>query len=136
MRSTFNIYIDNGIKCLIFAHNDVNLRLDYEYLMSVLNFALYHNKTKYANIDLLKKLLLSDHATRFINTYIGAHMKYILNKNDLTFDHLATDKRVKLYKYIKIEKLKDKLIYRYWLMCQMDILKDNRYDIHGYSKLL
>jgi hypothetical protein len=145
LKSTINIKMDysnleikikkKGIKCLITAYNNATIRIDYEFITNILKEAIFisdmYNPWTIDNLPKLKYLLKQYRSTWFIKYYLSNYIKLIGKHNyHHIFNQLALDKRVDLKKYIKIDYVKDKLIYRCWLikqLCKIDY--DNMIDI-------
>lgn len=142
---------DHNITCSSSSHSPIGVRADYEHLTMLLKDALMKNNMYYIAIliknkpknhylSMLKRQLSKYQSTDFIKGYLGNYLKYLGQyKNDTIFNHLILDKRVKLNKYVRIDYVKDKVLYRFWLIshiCQ-SIDYDNMIDVCKiYRKLL
>jgi hypothetical protein len=140
-----------NITCSTYSHSPLSVRADYEFLTILLKDALMKNNMHYiANlinikyqdkyITMLKKQLSKYQSTDFIKGHLGNYLKYLGHyKNDITFNYLILDKRVKLDKYVKIDYVKDKILYRFWLISHIckPIVYDNMIDVcKTYRELL
>lgn len=142
----FNILIEkNKIRCFITCDSFSLARINYEFVMNIIKMGLYHNNMDYYarknKIELLREALKHDRSTYFIKGWLGQYMINILNrKYDEFFDTLVVDKRIMLDKYRKVSLIKNKLVYRFWLLkniCQNKIVNDNVLDIiHDYRLIL
>ncbi len=130
----------NKIYCSIKSRSYSLTRINYEHIINMLYDILYHNNMikyyKLNDITQLKTSVQHYRSSSFIKCHLGGYMSAILkNKQDLYFDHLITDPRVKLNKYKIL--VKDQLIYRCWLLKQWCIIDyDNLIDIIHYYQLI
>jgi hypothetical protein len=138
-----------NITCSTYSHSPLSVRVDYEFLTILLKDALMKNnmyyianliETKDKYITMLKKQLYKYQSSYFIKGHLGNYLKYLGHyKNDVTFNHLIIDKRVKLDKYVNIDYVKDKILYRFWLISHIckPIVYDNMIDVcKTYRELL
>jgi len=132
-----NIHINrHRITCYCKSSNYNSLLLDYQYLTIIMKEALYYNNMYYLsnskNLKTFQHQMEKCQFDHFVKGYLGNYLIQLGKcKNDLYFDQLITKSNVKLDKYCGISYVKNKLLYRCWLLKEIcnSIDYDNIMDI-------
>ncbi len=131
--SKIYIYIDKyKITFLCKGNNYMSVWIDYKFITNFIKDALYYNNmyclSNGKNVKYFRHYMEKERFNYFIKGYLGKYLK-CLAQNDLLFDQFILHPKVKLNKYCKY--IKDKLLYRFWLIAQTccPIVNDNMIDI-------
>ena len=139
--SKIYIYIDKyKMIFLCKANNYDTIWIDYQYITNFMKDALYYNNMYYLsngkNVKYFNHYMKKERFDYFIKGDLGKYLRCLVH-NDLLFDQFILHPKVKLNKYCKY--IKDKLLYRFWLITQVcnSIVNDNILDICKiYRKLI